>query len=107
MTVPVLLARLAEGWCPHPDHGRLRENCWCPACDAWWRTTPWLTAGGLPALICSITWRAGDRTRMWNVFVDSELAAADTRGAASAIADSVSDAHRQAAAGPPEQEPTP
>lgn len=45
MTVPVPLARLAEGWCPHPDHGRLQAHglfaARCPTCDGTWRLWPW------------------------------------------------------------------
>ena len=34
--------RLSEGWCPHPDHGRLQPGARCPACDGTWRTwRPW------------------------------------------------------------------
>lgn len=43
MTVPVPLARLAEGWCPHPNHGRLQPAAGggrCSACDGTWRLWP-------------------------------------------------------------------
>ena len=47
---PAAVARLSEGWCPHPAHGRLAETGagegYCAACDAQWSQAPC----GLPAL---------------------------------------------------------
>jgi hypothetical protein len=38
------MARLAEGWCPRPDHGRLTEEGgrqgYCVDCPGWYRTVP-------------------------------------------------------------------
>lgn len=98
MTVPEPLARLSEGWCPNPGHGRLQAD-WCPACDAWWRTTQWPGLG--VELVCSVTYWAVDRTLTWNQIIDPAAAAADVRGPSATISAHVADAHKTAAdAGP-------
>lgn len=48
MTVPEPLARLSEGWCPNPRHGRLQPGSGggrCPACRGAWRPWLWLATG--------------------------------------------------------------
>lgn len=100
MTAPVPLARLAEGWCPHPDHGRLQATARgsrCVACDGTWRLWPWPGEGG--ALVFRVT--VGDQT--YSAIFDPRY----PRDPVGAIEDHTAEAHRQAAAGPPRQDPTP
>lgn len=98
MTVPVPLARLAEGWCPHPRHGRLEPHGWCPTCDGTWRS--W---GAWPEALAF-------RVDLANRYLTRVMLPCDVGGEppwpALAVERHVDYTHRQAATGPPE-EPAP
>jgi hypothetical protein len=99
VTVPEPLARLAEGWCPHPDHGRLQPGGRCPACDGAWRSWQhWPEA-----LAFRVTAGPHCLTRV--------MLPCDVTGKppwpALAIGQHVNRTHQEAAAGPPGQEPAP